>query len=559
MASKIKGITVEIGGDTTKLDKALEGVNTELKTTQSDLKQVERLLKLDPGNVTLLTQKQAGLNKAIEGTQKKLDVLKDAAEQAKKKLDIGEITQEQYDELTRRVVDTTQSLKKLESQATETTRKLNPMKIPLEEMGSKAELASEKTKKLSAVAAGAVVSLGAMAVKAAGAADDLNTMAKQTGFSTEELQKMQYASDTIDVSMDTIVSAARKMKKNMASTSAEVVSAWNRLGVATRDQAGEFRNATDVFYDAAFALSRIPNETERDILAMQIFGKSADELAGIIDDGGEALRRMGEEAEKNGLILSQDALDGANALNDGIDKLKATAKQAFFEAGATIAQNLLPNIEILVEKVVELLKWIGSLDGRTLALIGTILMMTAALSPLMKIVGNVSYLLANASSIFTVTNLKIMAVVASVALLAGALIAMAQAWDNMSGLEKAVSIIGALTIAAAAAAVAVGAINGPAGAALAVAGIVGGIAAVTAAVHSANKRAKAQNMSAPPSGYSGGGYGQPSGYGGGYGDNRTGAPAQNFTLELDGQVLGRAVTPYIDQNRQRMGVDLAGG
>lgn len=557
--AKIKGITVEIGGDTTKLDKALEGVNKELKTTQGDLKQVDRLLKLDPKNVTLLEQKQRNLSKAIESTKNKLDVLKRASEQAKEKLAIGEITIEQYEELQRSVAGAEKSLKSLEDQAEETGRKLNPLSGMATEFGEAANTVAEKTKGLSTAAAGAVAGLGAMAVKAAGAADDLNTMAKQTGFSTEELQKMQYASDRIDVSMDTIVSSARKMKKNMASTSAEVVSAWQRLGVATKTQTGEFRDATDVFYDAAFALSRIPNETERDIIAMQIFGKSADELAGIIDDGGEALRRMGEEAEKNGLILSQDALDGANALNDGIDKLKATAKQAFFEAGATIAKNLLPNIEILVGKVVELLKWIGGLDGRTLAFIGTILFMTAAISPVAKIIGNVSLAIANANKVFTLTNAKIMLVVGAMTALVAAGYAIAGAWDKMSGAEKALAILGAITVAAAAAAIALGAITGPLGAAAVAAAIVGGIAMTGAAISNANKRAKTQEASSGTGMSYLGSYNEVNGISGGYGDNRTGAPAQNFTLELDGQVLGRAVTPYIDQNRQRMGVDLAGG
>ena len=92
MANKIKGIIVEIGGDTTKLDKALSGVNQSLRDTQSDLNEINRLLKLDPKNVTLLAQKQKALTKAVEDTKTKLNTLRTAAEQAATALEEGTVT-----------------------------------------------------------------------------------------------------------------------------------------------------------------------------------------------------------------------------------------------------------------------------------------------------------------------------------------------------------------------------------------------------------------------------------------------------------------------------------
>lgn len=82
MASRIQGITVEIGGDTTKLSSALKDVNANIKSTQTQLKYVEKLLKLDPSNVTLLAQKQKLLTQEISATKEKLDTLKTAAQQA---------------------------------------------------------------------------------------------------------------------------------------------------------------------------------------------------------------------------------------------------------------------------------------------------------------------------------------------------------------------------------------------------------------------------------------------------------------------------------------------
>ena len=116
MASRIKGITVEIGGDTTKLEQSLKSVNSTIKTTQSELKDVSKLLKLDPSNTELLSQKQKALKEAIGATKDKLETLKTAQEQAKKQLEEGTLGQDKYDALQREIAETEQSLKSLEQE-----------------------------------------------------------------------------------------------------------------------------------------------------------------------------------------------------------------------------------------------------------------------------------------------------------------------------------------------------------------------------------------------------------------------------------------------------------
>ena len=116
-ARRIAGITVEIGGDTTKLTTALKDVDKALSTTQSSLRDVNKLLKLDPGNTELLAQKHRLLGEAVSETKEKLATLKTAAEQANQALANGEITQSQYDALQREIIETEQKLKDLERQA----------------------------------------------------------------------------------------------------------------------------------------------------------------------------------------------------------------------------------------------------------------------------------------------------------------------------------------------------------------------------------------------------------------------------------------------------------
>lgn len=390
MATSIKGITVEIGGNTTGLNKALASTNKEIKNTQSDLKEVEKLLKLDPTNTELLAQKQRLLGQAVGETSAKLETLKTAAEQAQAQLEKGEITQDQYDALTREIKKTENELENLEKAAASSNTTLSKISATADQVASATKKAADATRGLSTAAAGGLVALGGLAVKAGQTADDLNTLSKQSGFSTDEIQKWQYAADIVDVSTDDIITSAKKLKKNMTSTSSSVAEAFERLGVSTTDASGELRDSNDVFYETLEALSQVTNETERDTLAMELFGRNADSLAGIIDDGGAALRSLGEEAEAAGVILSQDTLNSANEFNDSIDRLKATASGSFMQMGAEIAEDLIPVMEDLTTVLGDVLSVISSLSTGQIEAIAIIALVVASISPLLSLINNIS-------------------------------------------------------------------------------------------------------------------------------------------------------------------------
>ena len=125
MASRIKGITVEIGGDTTGLDKAMSGVNKNLRNTQSALNDVNRLLKLDPTNTELLSQKQKLLQSAISDTTEKLDALKNASAQLESKVESGDLGRDKFDALQREIIATEQKLNGLKSESAKTDDALN--------------------------------------------------------------------------------------------------------------------------------------------------------------------------------------------------------------------------------------------------------------------------------------------------------------------------------------------------------------------------------------------------------------------------------------------------
>ena len=421
--TRIKGITIDIEGNTTKLTDSLKSVDKQLKSTQDQLKDVNKLLKMDPGNVDLLKQKQKLLGEAVGDTKKRLEELNKTYDQMKNS-GSTEASQKQQDALQREIIETEQELKNLEKQY----QQCNPT---LEAISSKTGALAEKTKGLSTAAGVAAGGMVAMAVSAGKAADQLNTDARNTGFTVEELQKLQYAADRVDVSYDTMTGSITKLTKSMASGN----SAFETLGVSIENEDGSMRSAVDVWYDAIEALGQVQNETERDQLSMDLFGRSAMEMSGIVDDGGKKLRELGEEAEQAGIIMGQDAVDGANAFNDGLDKLKITAQQSFAKAGSALADSLLPALEKLITVVSDVLTWFANLDGTTQTVILTVLALVAGLSPLLSLISTISAAVPVLSTVFTALTGPLGVVIAVVGALIAIGVALYKNWDTIK--EKA--------------------------------------------------------------------------------------------------------------------------
>ena len=151
MANRIKGITIEIGGDATGLNKALSDVNKSIKDTQSELKDVDRLLKIDPKNTELLTQKQKLLTKEIADTRDKLDTLKEAEKQAQQQFKEGKISEEQYNALKREIIATENAEKSLTGQLKDTNKTLEDQGDTMKKSIISADLMASAIKKLGAM------------------------------------------------------------------------------------------------------------------------------------------------------------------------------------------------------------------------------------------------------------------------------------------------------------------------------------------------------------------------------------------------------------------------
>lgn len=297
-ANRIKGITIEIGGDTTKLQTALKGVNTQVKSTQQQLKDVEKLLKLDPGNTELLAQKHRLLGEAVAATKEKLETLKTAAEQANTALANGDISKEQYDALQREIIETEKDLEALEKQANESATALQSIGAKGEKLKTVGDNISNVGTKLLPVTAG-VTALGTAAVKTAADFDSaMSKVAAVSGATGEDFDKLK--------------AKAREMGSKTKFSASEAAEAMNYMAMAgwkTEDM-----------------LSGIEG-------VMNLAAASGEDLATTSDIVTDALTAFGLSAQDSGHFADILAAASSNA-NTNVSMMGETFKYCAPIAGA---------------------------------------------------------------------------------------------------------------------------------------------------------------------------------------------------------------------------------
>lgn len=295
---RIKGITIEIGGDTTGLDKALKDTNKNIKSTQDQLKDVERLLKLDPSNTELLSQKQKLLAQAVSETKDKLATLKDAEKQAQQQFAEGKISQEQYDGLQREIVETEQKLKALESQAEKSNTVLQQISLAgdkVQEFGGKVEDAGKKLLPVTA----AITGLGTAAVVTVADFD-------------ESMSKVSAISGATGEEFDQLREKAREM------------------GAKTKFSASE---AADAFQYMAMAGWKTGDMLDGIEGIMNLAAASGEDLAATSDIVTDALTAFGLTAADSGHFADVLAAASSNA-NTNVSMMGETFKYAAPVAGA---------------------------------------------------------------------------------------------------------------------------------------------------------------------------------------------------------------------------------
>ena len=285
--NRIKGITVEIGGDTTKLQTALKGVNTEIRNTQSQLKDVEKLLKLDPGNTELIAQKHRLLAQAVSETREKLETLKTAQQQADEALRNGTISQDQYDALQREIVETEQRLRSLEEQANQSATALQKIGATGEKLQTVGNKISSVGQKLLPVT-GVVTGLGTAAVKTAADFDSA-------------MSKVAAVSGATGSDFDSLRDKAREMGAKTKFSATEAADAMNYMAMAGWKTEDMLSGIEGVMYLAAASGEDLATTSDIVTDALTAFGLTAadsghfaDVLAAASSNANTNVSMMGE-------------------------------------------------------------------------------------------------------------------------------------------------------------------------------------------------------------------------------------------------------------------------
>lgn len=363
--TKVRGITIELSADASGVSNALKNVNSSINSTSKELRDIEKLLKLDPSNVELLAQKQKALQEQISNTNEKLKVLNQAEEDLKKQMEDGGTDEQkkQLAALEREIIATEQQTKSYTEQLDKTNTTSQELAKSEEDLQNSTSKMNEGFTVMKGVLANLVAdglrkaadAFKSLAVDAPAFADDMLTLSSVTSLSTDTLQEYAYMADLVDVDVNTITGSLKKLTNNMRTAregTGAAAETFETLGIAITDNNGELRNAEDVFNDAIDVLAGIKNETERDALAMTMFGKSAQELNPLIEAGSEKIEEFRKEAHEMGYVLEGEALDSLGAVQDSFDRWNKQVEGI----KNTIAVGFAPQLEKAMKRISQAMK-----------------------------------------------------------------------------------------------------------------------------------------------------------------------------------------------------------
>lgn len=353
----LKGVTVQIGGDTTKLGEAIQKARKSASSLSGELKGVESLLKFDPTNTVLLAQKQQILAESISGAKDKLKMLTAAQADMDRQLAEGKISTTQYRDFAREIESTRQTLTRLESAA-------NGTDDAVADVGDAAKKSGEKAEKASGgwtVLKGTLADLAASAIKTAASAisdtaqemitgaaeygDTIDKMSQKMGMSSDAYQEWDFVLQHCGASIESLKPAM----KTLATAAENGSDAFAKLGLSQEQIAGM---SQEQLFDATIAgLQNVTDETQRTYLAGQLLGKGATELGPLLNTSADDVADMRAQVHDLGGVMGSDAVKAAAAYQDSLQNMQ----YAFSGIKNNISGELLPTLTLIMDGITKML------------------------------------------------------------------------------------------------------------------------------------------------------------------------------------------------------------
>lgn len=374
---KINGITIAINADTKGVTNGLQDLTDKSVSLSKQLKTVESLLKMDPGNTELLATKQDVFAKSVETTKKKLEALKAAQEDVKKAVESGDIGTEQYVLFQKELVMTEKRLKELEKQSTDTGEEVSDLGKETKETGNEMEKTEKQSGKLGetlkdGLAAGAKVAAAGIAaltaaaaaavaglVNAAGAAaeygDNIDKMSQKLGMSSDAYQEWDFIMQHAGSDVDKMTTSMKKLADAVQEPTKESTAAFEKLGISIEDAAK--MSQEDLFATTISKLQELESGTERTALANDLLGKSAMDLGALLNMSASETEKMRKQVHDLGGVMSEGAVSTAAKYKDSLQNVKT----AIGGVTRSIGASFMPSIIEMMDAVSEIAA--GNLDA----------------------------------------------------------------------------------------------------------------------------------------------------------------------------------------------------
>jgi hypothetical protein len=425
------GVSLVVENDKAFKD-ALSEVNAGLKVNKQQMQLVTEQTKEMDDRQAALKQRCETVQQTLQSYRDKVEVLQQAYENsAKREGEASKVTMQWKASLISAQTEVAKQenlLKSLNDQQEQTGKTMTSLADVVNGLANAlgitlppgVQAAVDKLGQFSASGAAAVTVVGGLVGALAKStmdmsktADDLLTLSTQTSLTTDQLQEFEYASELVDVSTDTLRGSLVKLTNNMqtaATGTGSAAEAFKKLHVKVSDSSGKLKDNYEVFLKTIDALGKMKNETERDALAMDIFGRSATDLNPLIEAGSGRLKELAEQAHEVGYVVDNETLQSFGELDDAMQKLDKqgdAVKRSFAEA-------LLPVITAFAEALNAIPTPVLTAVISITSIATVVLLVVKAIKELQGPAGTVKSMIGSVMSYMDPLYIKIMLIVAGI-------------------------------------------------------------------------------------------------------------------------------------------------
>lgn len=350
---KINGLTIAINADTSGVTSGLKDLTSQSVSLTKQLKSVESLLKMDPGNTDLIATRQRLLAESVDTTRKRLEALKGAQEDVQAAMERGDIGTDEYIAFQKELVLTEKRMKELGDETEDTGKDMEKTEKQSSKFGEALKNGLATGAKVAAAAiaamATAAVATAAKLVDLTGDTaeygDNVDKMSQKLGMSAEAYQEWDFIMQHAGSDIDKMSTSMKKLADAVQEPTKESAAAFERLGISIED--AKNMSQEDLFKTTITALQGLESGTERTALANDLLGKSAMDLGALLNTSAEETEAMRQQVHDLGGVMSDEAVKASAAYQDSLQNMK-TAIQG---VGRSVSGNFMPSITKIMDGI----------------------------------------------------------------------------------------------------------------------------------------------------------------------------------------------------------------